>query len=884
MVTRQTIYTPRYEAGMTVFVAAGNPKSTHHVSLSDGEKTIGLIASNNQGKATIGAITRAPVNRTAMKTTSGNAKYSDYEPPWTPIAQEDWSGGRGLDNFDDETTRYYDGFRANTMYGPIIHGPQEQYSTGVRTAINKLPGNVEWWSMVSGFYLANRITVGTTTTYSNIWVLVRRRGTPANALTITLRADDSGVPDTTATVTKTITTTDMPDTLAEWRILNISAGQSLTAGTWWIVATSVGGTDVDHWEIGCNPTELYGKQSVDGTTWVSASADMYYRLTGADNTNYTRFFQYKRAMYCVRSQDSAASKLYINGDRGTADANTGALTTLVDASKVWATDEWAGCYVALTAGVGSNDIKPWRKILSNTDKVLTVDSEFDTEHDTTTEYAILGSNKWTEIAGAGWDTGITGRVTDVIVVGTYIYFAQGDGINIRRAEFYTSSGTWSAQYADDGVNKAVYLCTVRNPTTGAIQIWKANNKDANSMISVDYAAVVTSWGNLTFSGTMIPFQDNFGLITGLEEFGETSKYLYVFREGTIYAINAGKPDEMPLREIRTLADYTNGKAHTPHNSNLYFNLGGGLEQFVNRTLTDMGTNRDSGLPKTRRGPVVALQGYPSAIFEAIDGGTTGYSTVNGWNQTGWCEMYRAPLGQRIDHLYYQVIPDVGLNRLWVAQGNDIVWLPFPSDTIDPTQDENYLYASECAVTSGWLYAGLADVVKLYNTIKVFAENLVEDEQWLEFDYKLDSDTTWTPIDDAIYECPVQELDIDTNSSVQGKRLCYRVRSYTKDASKTPIIHSIVLDTISRIPNKYSVAMTYVLSEEGKNLLGFNDDQGSPDDIQTQLDEWANSLTRLTFRCQKEILDDMRVFIDPAPLAIIGDKLEMYTGKLTMIEV
>jgi hypothetical protein len=36
-----------------------------------------------------------------MKTTSGNQKYSDFEPPWSPVAQEDWSaageGGFCLD-------------------------------------------------------------------------------------------------------------------------------------------------------------------------------------------------------------------------------------------------------------------------------------------------------------------------------------------------------------------------------------------------------------------------------------------------------------------------------------------------------------------------------------------------------------------------------------------------------------------------------------------------------------------------------------------------------------------------------------------------------------------------------------------------------------------
>ncbi len=870
---------------MTVFVEPGNPKSTHHASLSDGQHTIGLIASDNRGGMNIKAITRAPINRTAMKTTSGNQKYSDYEPPWSPIAQEDWSGGRGLDNFDEEITRYYDGNRANTMFGPIIHGPQEQYCTGTRTAINNLPGNVDWWVLMDGAgkYLANRITVAGDTTFYNIWVLVRRKGTPAHDLTITLNANNAGVPDSTATVTKTITTTDMPDTLSEWRVLNISAGQILTSGTWWIIATSDGGTDTNHWEIGSNPTGTYGKQSTDGTTWVNAAMDMYYRLTGADTSNSSLFFHYKRALYMVRSVASGTSKLYINGDRGTADANTGVLGTLVDATKTWTSDEWVGCYVMLTAGKGSNEVRTWRKITANTATTLTVDTVWEIVHDTTTEYVILGSNKFTDISA---DITLTARVTDVLVVNNIVFFAQGDATVIHHAKWETSGGNWTTSKRDDttATNKATFLQTVRNPTSGAIEIWRANNiSPVSSKVAVNYSAIIAWGADLNFAGAEITFEDSFGKITGLEEFGETSKYLYVFREGTIYAINAGKPDEIPLREIRTMESDTNGRAHLPHNSNLYFNLGSGLEQFVNRTLTDMGTNRDKGLPKNRRGAVADLQGYPAAIFEAIDAGTTGYSTINGTNLTGWCEMYRAPLGQRIDCIDYQVIPDVGLNRMWASQGNDVIWLPFPSDVIDPTQDENYLYTHECSANSGWLFAGMPDVIKLYNSVKMFSENLVEDEQWVELDFKTDSDTTWTTLDDAFFTSPIQEIELGDDSSIQGKRLCYRVRSYTKDASKTPVINSIVLDTISRIPTKHSIAMTYVLCEGGKNLLGELDDQGSPDEIQEILDDWSGNITKLTFRCQRKILDNMRVFVDPAPVAIIGDKLEMYTGKLTMIE-
>jgi hypothetical protein len=865
---------------MSIVVEPGNVNNTHHLSLSDGKKTVGLIACDSQGTANIAAITRNPENRTAMKTTSGNAKYSDFESPWTPIAQEDWSGGRGNDDYDEDTTRYNDGNRANTLFGPIMHGPQEQYCTGLRSANTSFPGSVSWCSLLSSKFFANKFIPTADYTASQIWMLVRRVGTPTAALSIALYDNNAGVPGS-AVKTMTVTTTSITDTLSEWWLFDISGGSTVTGSTiYWIVATSTAGDDANHWEIGCNSTHTYGKESADGTTWTNSMADVYYRVVDAPANNYTRFFQYKRAMYLVRSTASAASKLYINGDRGAADANTGALTTLVDATKTWIIDEWAGCYVIIVAGVGSNEIQTWRKILSNTETTLTVDAAWEITHDTTTDYVIVGSNKWTEITGHG----LTARVTDVLVINNTIYFAQGDAVAIRRATFFNNGGTWTLSYADDGTNKAIYLCTVRNPTSGLIQVWKANNLDATSKKSVDVADVVAWGSNMTFSGVPITFEDNFGNITGLEEYGEEDKYLWVFREGTIYAINAGKPDEIPLREIRTMMSESNGKAHTIHDAYLYINLGGGLQQFYNRQLTDVGTNRDEGLPADKRGPVVDLQGYPGMLFEAVDAGITGYSAIYGWNTTGWCEMYRAPLGQRIDCIDYQVIPDVGLDRMWVSQGNDVIWLPFPSNTLDPSKDAVYPFTHEASVVSGWLYAGLPDVVKLYNSMKIFSEQLDPGSIWCEMDYQKDSDTTWTPLSGIFEESPVQEVDLSIDDSVQGKRLRYRIRSYTNNCLITPLIKSVVIDTISRIPTRYSLAMSYRLEEGGTTLRGAIDDQGTPDDVQAILDEWSNELTRLKVHCTKKIFDDMRVFINPSPLSVVGDKLEKYTGRLTMIEV
>ena len=81
---------------------------THHILLTDGEKEIPLVLSNVKGDADAKVISRTPLDRTAFKTTTGNSGYSDFDYPWTPIAQQDFSGGRGMLDFDDDITRFAD--------------------------------------------------------------------------------------------------------------------------------------------------------------------------------------------------------------------------------------------------------------------------------------------------------------------------------------------------------------------------------------------------------------------------------------------------------------------------------------------------------------------------------------------------------------------------------------------------------------------------------------------------------------------------------------------------------------------------------------------------------------------------------------------------------
>ena len=365
---------------------------------------------NSRGEATGNSISRAPITRTALKTASGSSKWSDFEPPWSPVAQEDFSGGMGSRDFDDDTTRFLESMRANTQGKRIYLGGQETYATGLRSVNANMPGSVSWRHLLSSNgYLSVSFSASANYDIEYISVYIRRRGTPSDDLTIELCANGGGSPGTVIR-SATITTDDITDTVSVFYKSTITATSVSSGTTYWITAHSANGDDENHWEIGVNNTTGTSKDSADGSTWATATVDMYFRATAAETYPKRILFKYQYAEYMLQNYASGTPKLYINGDRGVADANTGALTTLVDATKSWTVNEWAGCIVKITRGNGVGEETTYRTIVSNTATTLTVSSAWVITHNTTTEYVILGSNKFTELATA---TGLTASVTDV---------------------------------------------------------------------------------------------------------------------------------------------------------------------------------------------------------------------------------------------------------------------------------------------------------------------------------------------------------------------------------------------------------------------------------------------------------------------------------------
>jgi hypothetical protein len=388
------------------------------------------------------------------------------------------------------------------------------------------------------------------------------------------------------------------------------------------------------------------------------------------------------------------------------------------------------------------------------------------------------------------------------------------------------------------------------------------------------ACTITLWGGITAYKDRDPIQvcERNERITGLERYGEPET-LWVLSEGGLGEIRNEIYVPIPIREMQTVRSEHNGRAHCVGDVYLYFSLGerGSVQRYYRQNLESVGLDLDAGLPGERQGPVSCLISYPGRIYASVDGGDSGYSAIYCRAGNGWHEIYRAPRpGERIRSMYIQSIPGIKSDRLWVSQGADVLWLPI---NLNPWADTAYRYHCEAHVVTGWVYLSLQDVQKQWKSLKLFCENLTAGAQYIQADYQLDGDTTWTAISGNFDSVPVEEINLSTATppNVQGRRIRFRLRLYTTDAAKSPRVNVVSIQGYAITPVKYGYTLTAKISEDDLSIDYEGDEQltlgqfARAENAWEKLLEWAGGTTALTLRSTYSVIDNKTVILKPPPL-------------------
>jgi hypothetical protein len=453
-------------------------------------------------------------------------------------------------------------------------------------------------------------------------------------------------------------------------------------------------------------------------------------------------------------------------------------------------------------------------------------------------------------------------------------------VTVRRLRAYNDSGTWrdfddaaNCQADETSTTKAVFM--VYKPQAQRIVI---GNNDASGNVSVNINnAAIPAWGTALVFGTAKNVDSKYNRINSMIVHPDLggNEVVWVLKQDMPYIVSgtttlndpypAGSPE---MANVNSLANGVNPLRHDVY---LYFPLLQGLEKYYGGTYTDMGPNLGEGLPENRRGNIVDMVGYPGKFMIVIDAGASGYSSV--MDSGGWHERYRAPKGQRIKSATFQVIPGEALDRLWLWQGNDLVYLPFPSNSTNELEDSRYEYVDEWAVQFSRMHAGMYDVQKMIRFLKMQTDRLEKDEDgrpvcWFEMDFKKDSDSEWESFDDVIATSPSYTMDFKERFGLAGRQLNFRMRGYSRDKSKTPVFLALIIFAVQRVDIKSFYGPFLFLCEDEETIgLREKDTQYSAAEKLQLLEDFgdASNDSLLLLRACGSLCHDKMVFIN------VGDR-------------
>ncbi|MBN2045439.1 MAG: hypothetical protein JW757_10500 [Anaerolineales bacterium] len=338
-----------------------------------------------------------------------------------------------------------------------------------------------------------------------------------------------------------------------------------------------------------------------------------------------------------------------------------------------------------------------------------------------------------------------------------------------------------------------------------------------------------------------------------------------------------------LGEIGFTQSENNGEAVLSHGLYSYFSWGGYAVQRLydasgTYDLSNIGPDKDNGLPDDRRGKCVKLLGTPPGIMAAIQ--SDGYSSVlvQPQGSFGWHEVFRGwASGAKIEEMYIQ---DSYRPRLWLSVGGEIVYQDWPRHTFNPLKDSGMTYYPEAHLVSSTIDMGVSRLPKLIKEISAAVENLSSDVE-VHLDYQVNEDVG---TDSWIYAGVFRVNPADTLTVNEGEvyQIRYRLRLVTKDEDTPPIVNATVLEGFARTPVKYQWNMCLKVSGTQRDLSGVGYDH-DPDDFVTWLKEAATSSSRIYMRSVWEQLDGKYVVVEPPSVLRMfqNDILNMWGGTLQL---
>ena len=895
---------------MTVTTGPTQINPTHHVKLTDGTNTVGLILVDGYGNPDARGFDRSTSN-SAIKMYQGEQKYDDSMPPWTPQSMSDFSGGLGATVWDDDKSRYEWGNRAYTANGKFEIGPLPVWTKRTTS------GNMNWlfrdnFNGINGVNyvwhelndtnpaFACKFTAQTNYTATNVHIVIKDL---TETLSVSIHSDSGGSPGAMVGTSATTTTTNGEN------FLTLEPCSLISGTSYWLKMSITAGFSC---KILCgtmtSPDTKYYTAAT--STWTAITGYRpYFRINEDDKPMKAHFFEYKGALFATAQFDSGeTSKLYLNGDIGVvATAPNTYSVTIASTGHVatWVDNFAIGAIFVITAGAGSDEPRNFRVITGNTTTAGVLTLTFSSSDpwlrtlDSTTEFAIVSSERWTEITPdiSGSNPWTNKSVKDVLSINQAVYFTLGDADEMIRMRAYNSSGTWTFSWTEEATD-SLYTWIGKATDPEGSWIWAAKS---------GYPAQVAKAPTVDCTGTSAAANlvwetaigvDNLGeRITNLIEYGEDFGQMHVLKEGNLYRIALASDDtdyitRIPISGFPTTKDWRNGRAAVVHDTYLFFSWHDTVLRYYRNYLDNIGPNgSESKTPEDYRGVVSALASYPGMLFAAMDGGADKYSSILGYNGNGWCNLFTAPgRNLRIQNIYVQSAPGDNVDRLWFSCGGQFVWIPISTNTLAQKDiDYNpYVHAWDARLDMAKIFGARRKLLKYFNKLEFsvfqstygYIGSTYDDYRVKIFDSGMAASFATLTYSDT-YDSSTDYGDELILTPYTAERVIKPTITIEADDSDAPFaLENITFDSLTREKKRYIDTLTFRAADYDKDLNGDMDDYLDHNAKLNQLDAWDEGHTRLTMTAMAKQLDSKYVFIDTGPQRLKSIKTE--TGEQAYI--
>ena len=200
----------------------------------------------------------------------------------------------------------------------------------------------------------------------------------------------------------------------------------------------------------------------------------------------------------------------------------------------------------------------------------------------------------------------------------------------------------------------------------------------------------------------------------------------------------------------------NGKGSVRWRDSVYLSSGNGIYKYINGSnaavVTVIGPDRDDGLPSNKRGTIRMMAGSHNELLVGLDaqttpaavvynaiprqwqshvgstvmGGDTGLSTILGYNEMGWeVKWISGTAGERLDTLH--VSTGYNTYRAWWGINGAVYFMDLPKDIINPSEVDDFAYATSGVHETPWFNASQSEVDKLALNLRIECQDLSSNE-------------------------------------------------------------------------------------------------------------------------------------------------------------